>query len=124
MQYFNFTRLVHKYQKEITVVIPAEKHLNDSGRWEYSEPKELSLLGAVIRHRESKVYRSAGTLTADDYALYLTEEPNIKLIGSQVICDNKTFNVESALNNSEFTGVWAYNLKYVSAFKEKGGDGE
>ncbi len=124
MQYFNFSRLVNKYSKEITVIIPAEKILNDSGRWEYGEPQKVTIFGAVIRHRENKVYRSEGTFTADDFALYLTEEPNIKLIGSQVICDNKTFKVESALNNSEFTGVWAYNLKYVSAFEDKGGDGK
>lgn len=121
MQHFNFSRLVNKYSKEITVIIPAQKELNNSGVWEKGEPKEVTLVGAVIRHRENKVYRSAGTLTANDSALYLLEEPNIDLIGAEVKNDNKIYKVESVLNNSEFTGIWAYNLKYVSAFKD--GDG-
>lgn len=122
MRYFNFNRLIKKYSKEITVIIPAKKTLNDSGDWVTEEPKKATLCGAVIRHRENKVYRSEGTITADDFALYLTNEPNIDLIGAEVICDKKKFKAESTLNNSEFTGVWAFNLKYVSAFKE--GEGE
>lgn len=121
MQYFNFIRLVNKYSKEITVIIPVKSELNDSGDWVKGEPKKVTLFGAVIRHRENKVYRSGGTLTLDDCALYLTECPEFDLIGSKVICDDKVFNVESKLDNSEFTGVWAFNLKYISAFKD--GDG-
>lgn len=118
MSYFNFTRLVEKYSREITVIIPATKELKDSGDWVRVEPKEVTIEGAVIRHRENKVYRSEGTLSLNDYALFLLEEPNFKLIGTKVICDSKEFRVESTLNNAEFTGVWSFNLKYVSAFKE------
>lgn len=120
MQYFNFAQLVKKYERELTVIIPAKAELQKNGDWVKGEPKQITLKGAVIRHRQSKVYRSEGTLTADDCALYLTEQPNIELVGTTVISDNKKFNVESTLDNSEFTGVWSFNLKYVSAFKEGG----
>lgn len=122
MQYFNFKRLIDKYRREFTVIIPAEKKLNDAGDWVRSEATEKTLSGAIIRHRQSKVYKSNGTLTLNDYALYMTEEPPIEIVGTTVICDNKKFKVESALNNAEYTGIWNFNLKYISAFKEVGAD--
>lgn len=122
MQYHNYARLVQKYGKEITVIIPAKSELNDNGDYVKGEPQEVTIVGAVIRHRTSKVYRSEGTLTLKDFALYMTEQPNIELIGTKVICDKGEFSVESVLDNSEFTGVWAYNLKYISAFEGGGGE--
>ena len=118
MQKFDFTQLVDDYSREITVITQSDGYYNDSGDYVKGEEKEITMQGAVIRHRESKVYKSNGTLTLDDYALYLTEKPDIDLIGSIVKVDGQKFKVESTLDNSEFTGVWSFNLKFCSAFKE------
>ena len=118
MQKFNFTQLVDDYSREITVITKSDGYYNESGDYVKGEEKETTMRGAVIRHRESKVYKSNGTLTLNDYALYLTEKPDIDLIGSEVKVDNQKFKVENTLDNSEFTGVWSFNLKFCSAFKE------
>lgn len=117
MQYFNFKRLVDKYSDEITVIIPSVGEYDDSGDFQKGEPKTLTLRGAVMRHTQKKIYRSAGTITEDDYALYLTENPSIDIVGTTVRYKGSNFTVQSQTENSQFTGVWAFNLKYVSAFK-------
>ncbi len=118
MQIFNFTRLVNKYSKKITVITLSKDKFDSKGDLIKGEEKQTVMQGAVIRHRTSKIYNSNGVLTDDDYALYLTEKPKFDLIGSIIVVDNQKFKVQSKLDNSEFTGVWSFNIRYVSAFKE------
>ena len=122
MRYFNFTRLVKKYSSEFTAIIPSEKELNDSGDWEKGEPKEFVLTGAIIGRGERAVFRSEGTLTEKDKRLFMLEPIDKSLLGAQVVYEGDVFRIQSSSDNSKFTGVWAYLLKYVSAFK--GGDSE
>lgn len=115
--YFNFKRLIEKYSTVFTAETPSQSGFDDSGDHVEGRTTKSTLKGAIIRHRDLKVIRSDGTFTSKDYALYMTSEPAFNLIGSIVHYEGKRFRVDSELNNSKFTGVWAYNLKYLSAFE-------
>lgn len=119
MQHFNFARLVRKYSSEFTAITLLTGYWNNSGDWVNGETKEITLKGAIIKHRNSKIYNSNGTLTAKDRALFTLEPLDKALQGSQVVYENDVYSIEDNLENAKFTGVYAYTLKYVSAFKEK-----
>lgn len=119
MSYFNFARLVNRYSSEFKAITLLSGYYNKKGDWVDAETKEVTLSGAIIKHRDSKIYKSNGTLTAKDRALYMLEPISDKLIGSQVVYENDVFSIEDNLENAKFTGVWKYTMKYVSAFKEK-----
>lgn len=40
------------------------------------------------------------------------------LKGAKVVYNGKVYSIEDCGENAEFTGVYAYTLKYCSAFKE------
>ena len=117
MQHFNFARLVKKYSSEFTVIIPAKSELKESGDIVKSDPIEKTLFGAIIGRGEKSVFRSEGKLTEKDKRLFMLEEIDKALLGSKVVYDNDVYSILSSSDNSKFTGVWIYTLKYVSAFK-------
>jgi hypothetical protein len=122
MANFNFTRLINKYSTEFTAVIPAKGYYDMENRGVYVQGKEqkITLTGAIISHRESKVFRSEGTITQQDKALYMLKPLEKALQGAKVIHKGKTYRIGETLDNGEYTGVWHYNLKYVSSFEEGG----
>ena len=117
-QFFNFKRLVERYSTDFVAEIPPVSGYDDYGDYVESEAKEVNLRGAIISHRESKIFRSEGTLTSQDKALYMLEPLEQSLHGAKVIHDDKIYSIGDLLENSEFTGVWHYTLKFVSVFKE------
>ena len=117
-QYFDFSRIIKKYGKEIIVDIPTEGYIDEAGDWQKAEPERITIFGAAINHRESKIFRSEGKLTSKDKALYMLEPLKNALHGAKIIDEGKVFSIGDELQNGEFTGVWAYTLKFVSAFKE------
>lgn len=118
MAYFNFKRLIDKYSKDFIAEIPAETYYDEMGEERKGTPKRYNLHGAIISHRESKVFRSEGTLSSQDRALYMLEPLENALRLAKIIYEGNVYSVGDSLDNSGFTGVWAYTLKYVSAFKE------
>lgn len=118
MQYFNFHRLITKYMSQFTVKLVAKGHYDDKGDYVKDSSDKIVLNGAIISFKESKIFRSEGTLTTNDKRLFTESPISSKLIGSQVIYDNKLYNVEECTENAKFTGVYAYILRFVSAFKE------
>lgn len=123
MQYYNFERLIKKYSNEFTLVTPATKVLNDMGDYITSEPTETAMTGAIIAIKESKIYRSEGTLKSQDRQLYMLSPIEKPLDGAKVIYNNNMYSIEDSTENAEFTGVYAYTLKFISAFNKKGGGG-
>lgn len=120
-QYFNFKRLIEKYSDDFVAVIPSEGgEWNALGDWVAGEPKKVNLRGAIISHRESKIFKAGGTISEKDKALYMLSPLENSLHGAEVIHEGKRYSIGSELENSEFTGVWAYNLKYCSAFDKEG----
>lgn len=117
MQYFNFSRLINKYMTDFTAITFSEGYYNDSGDFVKGEKTETTLQGAIINYKESTVRRSEGTLTAQDKRLFMLKPLEQALKGAKVIHDGKTYSIEDCGENAMFSGVYAYTLKYCSAFK-------
>lgn len=118
MPYFNFKALINKYNCNFTLVTHAEGYYNDCGDWIKGEAIETAMNGAIIGFSENKTHRSEGTLTTQDRRLFMLEPIEKALKGSKVIYDNNVFNIEERKENAKFTGVYAYTLKWVSAFNK------
>lgn len=120
MRYFNFDSLIDKYTVNFTVINIGEGHYDDLGEWVTSEPVKTDMKGAVIGISENKIYRSDGVLTEKDKQLY-TKESLGKIDKAHVVYDGNKYKVEQEPNegNAQFTGVWSYILKWVSAFDRK-----
>ena len=115
MRYFNFRRLIKKYETEFTLVTQSEGKY-EYGEWVESEENQIVMRGAIISHKESKIFRAEGTLKAKDKRLFMTEPLEKALEGAKVIYNGNVYSVEDCTDNAIFTGVYAYTLKYVSAF--------
>lgn len=118
MQYFNFEYLIRKYSTTFTVKVPSKGEYNDRGKFVVGNPTEYSFTGAIISHRQSKVFRSEGRLTQQDRALYMLEPLPDDLQGAFIVYEGNKYTIDSKLENAAFTGVYAYHLKFISAFKE------
>lgn len=118
MQYMDFSLLIEQHSTDFVAELPSEGFWNDEGDFVQGEPMRKTLRGAIIAHREHKIFRSEGKLTAKDKALYMLEPIENSLHGAKIVYEDIVYRIGDLLENSKFTGVWAYSLKYVSAFKE------
>lgn len=116
MAYFDFSYLINKYSTSFVLKVPGKSDYDKKGDWQPGTPIEKTLTGAIISHRESKIFKSSGTLTEQDRALYMLEPLTDALEGAEVIHQGKRYSIASSLQNAEFTGVYSYTLKYVSVF--------
>lgn len=120
MQYFHFKRLIERYSSGFKSITLTSGDYDDFGKWKDGEEVKVTLTGAIISHKESKIYRSEGNLTAKDKRLFTTEPIEQALLNSKIEYEGDVFRIEDNSNNAKFTGVYAYTLKFVSAFKEGG----
>ena len=120
-QYFHFERLIRKYSTEFTAIVPSDGKYDDSGEWVQGEPSEQKMTGAIISHRLNKIFKSEGTLTEQDRILYTLAPLDKSLTGATVIHGGNKYSIGSLNENAEFTGVYSYTLKFVSAFNGEGG---
>lgn len=119
MKYFNFDALIDKYSVDFTVISTGDGHYDDMGEWVTGTEETTQKQGAIIGISDTKMYRSEGLLTAQDKELYMRESLGA-YDNTHVVYNGNKYKVESMPHdNHEFSGVWAYTLKYVSAF---GGD--
>lgn len=118
-QYFNFTRLINKYKSAFTAITLTCGYYNDAGDWVAEDQEKIDLEGAIISFKESKVYRSEGAYTTNDKRLFMLKPIDDKLNGAKVAYEGKVYSVEDNTENAKFTGVYAYTLKFCSAFKGK-----
>lgn len=119
MQHFNFSRLIEKYASGFTAITVTEGHYNRAGDYVKGETVEITDKGAIISFKESKIYRSEGTLTTMDKRLFSLKPIDNALIDCTVIYNGNLYKIEQGADNSKFTGIYAYLLRYVSAFKVK-----
>ena len=115
--YFNFTDLINKYIQPFTLVINTKKGFNNLGEAVY-KTKKKELQGAILGLGDSKLYLSAGTLSSSDKLLFMFEELPVQ--AGAVIFKGNSYKLEKQIENAEYTGVYQYTLKYISAFN--GGD--
>lgn len=123
-QNFNFARLVEKYSSDFVAEIPSNGgEWDDMGNFVAGEPKTVTLRGAIISHKQSKVFKSGGAISEKDMALYMLSPLENSLQGAKITYEGKCYSIGSLLENAKFTGVWAYNLRYNSAFDKEGENG-
>lgn len=117
MQYFNFSRLIKKYMCNFTAITLSNGYYNDAGDW-VQDTVLTPLIGAIISQSESKILRSEGALTEKDKQLFMLEPVDDTLHGAKVIYKDNVYDLTNSIENADFTGVYVYTLKYVSAFKD------
>lgn len=119
MAYFNFLRLIKKYYSEFELLVYENGYYDDKGEYIQDNATKTTLKGAIIGYKESKVYRSEGTLTSQDKRLFTFEPICAALLGANVIYKSKKYCIEAETENAKFTDIYTYNLKFISAFNEK-----
>lgn len=115
-QYFDFSDLIDDYSSTFEVVTHTGSGYNDAGDYIEGAEERIMLTGAIIAYTESKVLRSEGAVTMQDRKLHMLEKLPDALIGATVLFGGKRYRIASELENAEFTGVYSYLLKWVSAF--------
>lgn len=111
--YFDFVSLINKYITSFKVVLGSNVEYDSMGEEIHTE-EEKELSGAIISISDSKIYQSAGTLTSADKYLFMFEK--LPIMTTKVIYKDKVYKIENQVENAEFTGVYQYTLKYISAF--------
>lgn len=114
-QYFDFSSLIQDYENEFTVIVPGSTSYDDKGELVVTGSKEVTMKGAIIGFRESKIYRSEGHITSKDKHLFMLEPIDKALIGSQVVFREQKYSLTAETENAEFTGVYSYVLRWCSA---------
>lgn len=115
-QYFDFSSLIRQHAATFEVISRKESGYDEAGDWIEGQEMRTSYTGAILAFRESKVFRSEGKITAQDRRLYMLQALPSALMGAEVLYKGRKYMIESELENAEFTGVYSYHLKYVSAF--------
>lgn len=113
--YFDFYDLINKFSTTFKAIVTVKGNYDDKGEY-LCVKEEKELTGAIISISDSKIYRSAGTLTDKDKYLFVFEE--LPLNDTEIIYKNNRYKVEEQVENAEFTGVYQYTLKFVSAFNK------
>lgn len=115
-QYFDFSGLISDFSNPFTVVTRTGSGYNDAGDWTEGQETRTAYTGAIIAFKEGKVFRSDGAITSQDRRLFMQQRLPDALIGAGVEYRGKKYRIESELENAEFTGVYSYFLRSVSAF--------
>ena len=109
----NFENLIDRYSVDFEIIA---KSGGEYIAGEYVEKRSdpLPSRGAIVSIPRRKIYQSGGYLTAKDLRLFVYdplqgEDLKIKYKGS-------LYSVEDDTDYSEFAGVTAYILKWVSSF--------
>lgn len=122
-QYFDFSPLIQQHETTFVVITHTAGGYDAAGDWKDGQETRTEKTGAIISFTESKVFRSEGKLTAEDKHLFMQEPLPQALMGAEVVHNGQKYMIESERENAEFTGVYSYRLKYISAFgKERSGE--
>ncbi len=116
MQYFNFSRLINKYKSSFTAITFSGGEYDEKGDFVKGSESDAVIEGAIISFKESKTYRSDGTLTTNDLRLFTLAEIDEALKGGKVVYNGNIYRIEDLTENAKFTGVYSYTLRYISAF--------
>lgn len=115
-QYFDFSDLISDYSNKFTVVSFSEGGYDEAGDYREKQETHTEYTGAIIGFKESKVFRAEGKITAKDKRLFMLHALPQALVGAHVLYNGQKYMIESELENAEFTGVYSYMLRWVSAF--------
>ena len=113
--YFDFWDLIDKYSTSFTLAEESKGCYDSKGSYVKGEIKKTELTGAIMNIKDSKLYRSEGTLTSADKELYSFNKID-NIVNAFIVWKGNKYRIEGNEENAEFTGVYRYTLKYVSAF--------
>ena len=116
-QYFDFSGLIFDYSNKFVVISHKDGGYDEAGDWRDGQETRTEYTGAIIAFKESKVFRSEGKITAQDRRLFMQGPLPSALMGAEVVYKGRKYMIESEHENAEFTGVYSYFLRYVSAFE-------
>ena len=119
-QYFDFSGLILDFSNTFEVITHTDGGYDEAGDWQDGQETREEYTGAIIAYKESKVFRSDGKITAQDRRLFMQQPLPAALMGAKVIYNGKQYMIESEHENAEFTGVYSYFMRYVSAFGKEG----
>ena len=119
---FDFYDLINDNSTDFIAEIPSEGYYDEAGDWVTGEPVRYKLRGAIVSRKESKIFQSGGAITGQDRALYMLEPLVDALQLAKIYHAGRMYSIGEQLINGEITGVYAYILKFVSAFKDKPAD--
>lgn len=117
-QYFDFSGLIMDFSNAFTVITHTGGGYDDAGDYQPGREKRITMHGAIIAYKQSKVFRSEGRITTQDRRLFTQQALPDALIGAEVLYKGQKYMIESETENAEFTGVYSYMLKWTSAFRE------
>lgn len=119
MQYFHFERLIRKYSRPFDVYVPATGTY-DAGRYVDGKAQKASVTGAILSRYRGKQFQQGGTIETQDRVLYMLSPIDKALLGAEVHFEGNTYQIaeDRQTGNESFTGVYAYTLRWVSAFDE------
>ena len=119
MGYFRFERLITKYGRRFDIIIPAMGEYV-GGVWKEGKPVIEEEFGAILSLSETKLYQLGGTLSAQDRHLYMNHAIRHPLEGVKIKFHGNIYHIEEnrSRGNEEFTGVYAYTLRWVSAIDQ------
>ena len=115
-QYFDFSGLIADYENDFTVITTEEDRYNERGDYVKGGETRQTMSGAIIGFKESKIFRSEGTLTAKDKHLFMLKRLPDALVGAKVLYREQEYLIEAETENAEFTGVYSYVLRWCKAF--------
>ena len=115
-QYFDFSGLIADYSNKFAVITNAESGYDESGEWQENRLKKTMFTGAIVSFSQSKVLRSDGAITTKYKRLYMQQALPQALVGAHAVYKGQKYTIESETENAEFTGVYRYVLRWVSAF--------
>lgn len=120
MAYFNFSQLINRYSREFKLITKDSNGYDDKGDCITEVKTEKTMIGAIIGVDEKKLYRENSTLTIKDKNLYMLEEIPKSLRNADIIFNENKYKIEQEKidETAEFTGVFCYVLKWVSAFND------
>lgn len=115
-QYFDFAPLISDYAAAFTVVTHAGSGYDESGDWQAGQEARAEYEGAIVAYSQSKLLRAEGAISTQDRRLFMHAPLPDALLGAHVLYAGQKYHIESELENAEFTGVYSYHLKWISAF--------
>lgn len=120
-QYFDFSSLIAKYASAYTLITYSGGGYDDAGEYHVGTKTEQDLQCAIIKFSEARRLRAEGVLSEKDLRLFSLSPIVNGLTGFTVLYEGCIYSLEQSLENSAFTGVWSYRMKFVSVFDESSG---
>ena len=122
-QYFDFSSLIDDYSSDFTVVTHTGSGYDDAGDWQEGAEQKLTLTGAIIAFKESKVLRSEGAITSKDKRLFMQQALPDALLGAVVLHGGQKYgNVGTSIGTVAVAGGTGWFSIDVSSYIPSSGE--